>query len=134
MSLNNQVFLHGRLARDPELRQTKTDKAVCRFTVATDEGKTQSGEKITEFHNVTAWNRWAEFVAKRFKKGDPILIWGHNHTSSYEKDGHKVYTTSVEVERAGFPLGKPKGETYGTEKTTADAFEEFDDDDAELPF
>ena len=48
MSLNNQVFLHGRLARDPELRQTKTDKAVCRFTVATDEGKTQSGEKITD--------------------------------------------------------------------------------------
>lgn len=133
MGLNNQVFLHGRLTKDPEIRQTKSDKAVCRFSVATDEGKNKDGDKITEYHNVTAWGRQAEFVAQYFKKGYPILIWGHNHTSSYEKDGHKVYTTSVEVERVGFPLQKPGADLTGVEKAPVGAFDDYEGDE-ELPF
>lgn len=123
MSTNNQVFLHGRIARDPELRQTNSNKAVCRFTVATQETK-----DITDFHNVSAWEKTAETIAKYFHKGDPIMIWGRLNTTSYERDGKKVYSTSVIVERWGFPLSKPK-----TEK--ADTFTDIDDDDlGELPF
>ena len=122
MSTNNQVFLHGRIVKDPELRQTNSDKAVCRFTVATQETK-----DITDFHNVSAWERNAESIAKFFHKGDPILIWGRLNTTSYEKDGKKVYSTSVIVERWGFPLNKPK---IGK----ADSFEDIDDDLGELPF
>lgn len=123
MSTNNQVFLHGRIARDPELRQTNSNKAVCRFTVVTQETK-----DISEFHNVSAWEKNAESIAKFFHKGDPIMIWGRLNTTSYEKDGKKVYSTSVIVERWGFPLSKPK-----TEK--ADSFTDIDDDDlGDLPF
>jgi len=132
MSTNNQVFLHGRVARDPELRQAK-DRAVCRFTIATDEGKKANGDKITEFHNITAWDRIGESMAQYFHKGDPIMIWGRNSTSSYEKDGHKVYSHSVIVERFGFPLQKPKAETYGTEPAPTNAFEDYEDDN-DLPF
>lgn len=121
MSTNNQVFLHGRIAKDPELRQTNTNKAICRFTVATQETK-----DITDFHNVSAWEKNAESIAKYFHKGDPIMIWGRLNTTSYEKDGKKVYSTSVIVERWGFPLNKPK-----TEKE--DTFSDIDDD-SELPF
>ena len=123
MSTNNQVFLHGRIARDPELRQTTSNKAVCRFTVATQETK-----DISEFHNVSAWDKNAESISKYFHKGDPILLWGRLNTTSYERDGHKVYSTSVIVERWGFPLGKPK--------EAKPTFVDIDDDDldGELPY
>ena len=133
MGLNNNVFLHGRLTKDPEIRQTRSDKAVCRFSVATDEGKNAAGDRITEFHNVTAWENHAEFVHQHFKKGDPILVWGRNSTSSYEKDGHKFYNTTVVAEKIGRPLQKPKEETYGTENAPANAFDEIEPD-GELPF
>ena len=131
MSTNNQVFLHGRLTKDPELRQGNT--AVCRFSVATDEGKNHDGDKISEFHNVKAFGNTAEAIARNFHKGAPIIVWGRNHTDSYEKDGHKVYSHSVIVERFGFPLQNPKEETYGTEKAPANAFSDVEED-FDLPF
>ena len=120
MSTNNQVFLHGRIVREPELRQTNNNKSVCRFTVATQETK-----DISEFHNVSAWERNAESIAKYFGKGDPIMIWGRLNTTSYEKDGKKVYSTAVIVERWGFPLGRPKSEKPVLEDIEDDDLDEF---------
>ena len=41
-------------------------------------------------------------INKYFGKGNGILVEGHIQTGSYEKDGKKVYTTDVVVERVEF--------------------------------
>ena len=41
-------------------------------------------------------------IKKYFGKGNGILVEGHIQTGSYEKDGKKVYTTDVVVERVEF--------------------------------
>ena len=46
----NKVFLVGRLTRNPELRHTTTNKAVCAFGLATNRARTKDGIKreVTE--------------------------------------------------------------------------------------
>ena len=44
----NKAILMGRLTRDPELRHTQSNMAVCSFSLAIDRGrKDQNGERQT---------------------------------------------------------------------------------------
>ncbi len=134
MSINNSVFLHGRLTKEPELRQNK-DKAVCLFKVATDDGKTKAGDKVTNFHDCVAFGNTAETIGKYFAKGDPIIVSGSLSSRSYtNKDGEKVYTTEVIVDRFTFPLQKPKNASRDPEPAQPGEFSELTGDDGELPF
>ena len=45
----------GRLTRDPEVRYTQSGKAVCRFTLAIDDGWGE--KKKTYFIPVTCWEK-----------------------------------------------------------------------------
>ena len=46
----NKAILMGRLTRDPELRHTQSNMAVCSFSLAIDRGrKDQNGERQTDF-------------------------------------------------------------------------------------
>ena len=66
----NKAILMGRLTRDPELRHTQSNMAVCSFSLAIDRGrKDQNGERQTDFIDCVAWGRQAEFVAQWFTKG-----------------------------------------------------------------
>ena len=40
----NSVKLRGRLAQDPEVRYTKTNKAVASFSIAVSRGPTKDGD------------------------------------------------------------------------------------------
>ena len=59
----NEVHLRGLLVRDPEIRYTASGKPVANFTVLT------AYEKRTEYHRCTAWEKVAEILGERFKKG-----------------------------------------------------------------
>ena len=66
----NRIILMGRLTRDPELRRTGSGTAVTSFSLAVDRDfKSQSGEKETDFIDIVAWNKTAEFVCQYFRKG-----------------------------------------------------------------
>ena len=62
----NHIVIMGRLTRDPELRRTGSGVAVTSFTVAVDRdfGKTESGERETDFIDCVAWRQTGEFVSK----------------------------------------------------------------------
>lgn len=123
----NEVILTGRFARDPEIRQTTTDKTVARFTLAVDYGKGK-----TVFVPCEAWNGTAEFVNRYFQKGDPIEIVGELADNSYEKDGKKTFGMKVTVRKAGFTMGKTKV-ANARDMEPGGSFSEMDDD-TPLPF
>lgn len=106
----------GRLTADPELRQTQSGIASCRFTVAVNRRfKNDKGEYEADFITCIAWRQAAEFTAKYFRKGSMICIDGTLRTGSYKDKNHPDvthYTTDVLVENAEFCGGKNEKETW----------------------
>lgn len=103
----NKVILLGRLGKDPELRETSSGH-VCKFSLATDKGGKQR-DAGPDWHNVVAFNKTAELIAKYLKKGDQCYIEGRLNYSSYEKDGEKRYFTEVVVDVVKFIGGGKSG-------------------------
>lgn len=110
----NKIIIVGRLTADPELRQTQSGIASCRFTVAVNRRfKNDKGEYEADFISCQAWRQTAEFVAKYFSKGSMICIDGTLRTGSYQDKNHSDvthYTTDVLVENVEFCGSKKESE------------------------
>ena len=93
----NNISLIGRLTTAPELKYTQSNTAYTRFSIAVDRAFVKQGEeRQTDFINIVAWGKTAEFVCKYFMKGQRIGITGEIRTGSYTaQDGTKRYTTDV---------------------------------------
>lgn len=106
----NRVILVGRLTADVDVNYTtgENTRANARFSVAVNRTfKNADGGYDADFIRCVAWGSQAEFVNKYFHKGDMIGLEGNIRTGSYtNKDGQKVYTTEVYVDRVEFVGGK----------------------------
>lgn len=104
----NTVQILGNLARDPELRFTKTGRAVATFTVAATntyiDSATNETKEQTAFINCVAWGKTGEAVGS-CKKGERLLVNGRIQTRSYEdSNGQKKYVTDVVADFVGRKL------------------------------
>ena len=107
----NKVVLIGRLTADPELRQTQSGIASCRFTVAVNRrfADKTTGERQADFISCTAWRQTAEFVSRYFNKGKLIAIEGSLRNNNYQDGNHPDvthYTMDVQVDNVEFVGGK----------------------------
>lgn len=114
----NKVIIMGRLTADPELRQTQSGIASCRFTVAVNRrfADRNTGERQADFISCTAWRQTAEFVSRYFKKGSMICVEGSLRTGSYTDRNHPDvthYTTDVFVDNVEFTGSKAESGTGG---------------------
>jgi len=103
----NKVILVGRLTVDPELRQTQSGVASCRFTVAIDRrfADKNTGERQADFIQCIAWRQTAEFISKYFSKGRWICVEGSLRNNNYQDKNHPDvthYTMDVMVDNAEF--------------------------------
>lgn len=122
----NSVILIGRTTKDIELRYSTSGTAIARFKLAVDRA---SKERGADFIPCIAFGKTAELLEKYVPKGRKIAIVGHIQTDSYDaKDGHKVYTTDVIVDRMEFCESKQGNEN----KPDADDF--VPTADKNLPF
>lgn len=71
----NRVILIGHLGRDPEMRYTQNNTAVCGFSMAMNR-KIKDREDEVTWVEVTAWSRIAEVIHQYVKKGDPLMVEG----------------------------------------------------------
>lgn len=104
----NNINLLGNLTKDPDVRYTKTGRAVATFTLActntyidsaTDETKEQ-----TAFINCVAWGKLGESVGN-LRKGSPCFVNGRLQTRSYKtKEGDSKYITEVIADFVGESL------------------------------
>ncbi len=88
--MTNIAILTGRIARDPDTRETKGGTNVTGITVVTDrpardkDGKTYKDEngytaKESEFHRVTCFNGLAKTVGQYCSKGQLVSVQGRIH-------------------------------------------------------
>ncbi len=114
----NKVILMGRLTADPELRQTQSGIASCRFTVAVNRAfvDKNTGQRQADFITCVAWRQTAEFVSRYFRKGSMICVEGSLRTGSYQDRNHQDvthYTTEVFVDNVEFTGSKQERGTGG---------------------
>lgn len=99
--LRNSVQLLGRVGQDPELRTFEKGSTLLTFSLATnDYYKNKDGEKVqeTQWHNIKAWGKTAEFLHQFVSKGSEILVQGKLMYRSYEdKGGEKKYISEIQV-------------------------------------
>ena len=100
----NKAILMGRLVADPELRSTPQNKTVVSFTIAVNRSFTRQGEQPqTDFLDIVAWGKTAEFVGRYFTKGQQIAIAGRIQTRTWEdKQGNKRKSVEVVAEEVHF--------------------------------
>jgi len=98
MGTMNTAMILGRLGRDPETRYTNGGKQVCNFSVATD--RKSGGESVTDWHNVTCWDKTADIAAKFLRKGSEVMVQGEIRYSTYKaKDGTEKNKTEINCTR-----------------------------------
>lgn len=133
----NKVMLGGRMAADPELKQTQSGLPVTSFRVAVNRQKSKDGENAADFINVTAWRETADFVCRYFGKGSSIFIEGALNVRTWtDKDGSKRSATEVVASRVCFVDSKSDAQpasAYLPESYAAPKMEELGDDE-DFPF
>ncbi len=138
----NKVYLIGNLTRDPELSETNSGVAVCRFGIAVSRRFAQGGdaERQTDFFNCTAWRGLAENVARFCKKGNKVAVAGSIQIRNFE-DNSGQKRTYVDIVCDDVEFLTPKGSNADSDDYSAPApaakkkpaLEAFDDD-SDIPF
>ena len=99
----NNVVLVGRVVKELDLKYIQSGKAVARFNLAVNRDfKDANGDAQADFPPCQVWGKTAEVMADNLRKGSLISITGRIQTGSYDKDGQRVYTTEVVVEKFHF--------------------------------
>lgn len=154
----NKVILIGRPTGDPEMRFIAgSGMAVVAFTIAIDKELSKqkkeefkaAGKPTADFPRCKALGKTAEFCGNHVAKGKKVAVIGHIQTGSYEKDGRKVYTTEVFVEKVeimewkdsnsgGNNFNQDQGQTNFNQTQQQngfdqDGFQAIEDDD-DIPF
>lgn len=139
----NKIFLIGNLTRDPELTETNSGVAVCKFSIAVNRNYAGAdGERKTDFFNCIAWRGLGENVAKYVKKGNKICVIGSIESRNYtDNDGVKRTAIDVVASDVEFLTSK---QTESHENSTGNTQERTGafggvklqeiDDDSDIPF
>ena len=110
-NLRNRVQLIGNVGKEPQVRSFESGKTMATFSLATTETyKDQNGKQVndTQWHQVIAWDKTANFIESYVDKGNRVAIDGKLvHRSYNDKDGNTKYITEVVVNEVMLLTAKP---------------------------
>jgi len=117
----NKVILIGNIGRDIEVRHSPSGVAVATFALATNErrkDKEGKWQEHTEWHNIKAFAKLAEFCGSYLSKGRQIYVEGSIRTRTYDDDkGNRRYFTEIIAQNIQFVGPKPQGDQAGSAST-----------------
>ena len=95
----NKVIIVGHIGNKPEGRYTPSGTSIASFSLATNESwidNDKEKKERTEWHNIVAWNKLADFATEYLQKGQLIYIEGKLQTRTYkDKDDVQHWKTEV---------------------------------------
>lgn len=98
----NNIFVAGKICRDPEMRYSGSGTAICKFGLADNESRQIDGEWKTKtiWHNVVAFRHTAEKIVSKYKKGDNIMISGRLTEANWvNQEGKEVKSNDLVVDK-----------------------------------
>lgn len=140
----NSTNLIGTITKDIELKTTSSGVNYCRFSIAVRRNyPNANGEYESDFFNIVAWRKTAEFISEYFGKGKRIGISGRLQTGKYTDEDNNEKTFVEVVANEVQIIEKKQKEETETEETRIEpkqdneqAFVEFgelDFDDMDIP-
>ncbi len=112
MSVNKAILI-GNIGRDVELRHSANGMAVAKFALATNERRKDRDGKWqdqTEWHNIVAFGKLAEFCGQYLGKGRAVYVEGSIRTRTYDDEkGNRRYFTEIIAQTIRFVGPKPSG-------------------------
>jgi single-strand DNA-binding protein len=100
-NLRNSVRLIGNLGANPEIKELNSGRKLAKASLATsDKYKDADGNQVTQtqWHNLVAWGKTADFFEKFLEKGIEVALEGKIINKSYtDKDGSKKYISEINV-------------------------------------
>ena len=134
----NKLILVGHIGNKPEGRYTQSGTSTASFSLATNESwidNDKEKKEHTEWHNIVAWNKLADFATEYLQKGQLIYIEGKLQTRTYkDKDDFQHWKTEV-ISNVITPLeckSVEKKENGSVKKNTVKVSEP--EGEEELPF
>lgn len=125
----NNIVVMGRITKTPELRYTQSGNAVTSFTLACERDfKGENGERETDFIDVVAWRKTAEFVCSNFTKGRAMVASGRLQIREW-KDNNGVNRRNSEIIAEAIYFA----DTKKTEEKTENNFTPIEDE-GDIPF
>jgi len=97
----NVIQLIGRLGREPDLHYTPGGKAVTNFSLANNQGYTDSNGQVVQdtlWVTVTCWGSLAEITNTYLKKGRKVLVVGRLRPVRTWTDAHgEQHKSGIEI-------------------------------------
>jgi single-strand DNA-binding protein len=130
MASYNKVILMGNLTRDPELRYTPNNTAICKIGLAVNrrfkDGQTGEWKEEPTFVDVTIFGARGEAFQRFHTKGKPAFIEGSLRLDTWEdKNGggkrSKLYVVADNWEFVGAGGGPGRGDSGGYSGPSGDA-------------
>lgn len=135
----NEVILMGRLTRDPDVRMTQNGTTAANFALACERDHAPQGQdRETDFFDIVALGKTADFVGQYFAKGQFVAVKGRLQQRDWtDKQGNKRRTTEILADRCYFAEKRQdrdasSGGFQQMPDSTPVPFEDSDDD--KLPF
>ena len=144
----NKVMLIGNLTRDPNLRFTANNTAVCSFSIATNRDwvnkDTNEKQEAVEYHNIVAWGKLADICGSLLHKGDKVFVEGRLQSRKWEGED-KIEGRTTEVVIENMILTKSSSDQSGStesfksnkkvsEETASDESFDVEDVSDDVPF
>jgi single-strand DNA-binding protein len=92
----NKVILGGRIGWIKS-ETTSGGTQICRTSLAEDVSR--KGEKTTQWHKVSGFNKVAEHLESKFNQGDYLAVEGRLEHSSWDSNGETRYKTEVVIDK-----------------------------------
>ena len=138
----NKVILIGHIGNNPEGRYTPSGISTASFSIATNESWIDSDKvkkEHTEWHNIIAWNKLADFATQYLQKGQLVYIEGKLQTRKYtDKEGNERRKTEILSNQVVFLSHRNQGDSSYNRSSSDSGFSspssDFGDDDSNIPF
>lgn len=106
----NKVILVGRVGADPEIRTGESGIKTARLRLATSESRLNNEQQrieLTEWHNITLFQKLADVADKYVRKGTMLYVEGSIHYRKWQgKDGVERFSTDITADVVRIVSGK----------------------------
>lgn len=111
----NQVFLIGRLVKDPEIRYTATGTAVAKFSIANNVPFVQNKERkeYVNYFDINVWGNQAIVCEKYLKKGKQVAITGVLKQNRWNDKATGQTRSKIEITATAIQFLTPATTTQG---------------------